>query len=85
MRHKDLLIKFLCIAACALCIFSYAEEMPTPLYEQKIKAGLVYNLLKYTEWPKSLANSPNQLKNIENPNTLKICLFLMGVTPMEKM
>lgn len=72
MRHKDLLIKCLCLAVFALCIVCYAEEMPTPLYEQKIKAGLVYNLLKYTEWPKT---SPNQLKNIENPNTLKICLF----------
>ncbi len=44
-----------------------AEEKTLQLYEQKIKAGLVYNLLKYTAWPKE---SPSQTSG-----KLQICLF----------
>lgn len=40
------------------------------LYEQKIKAGLLYNFLKYTEWP-----AENHVA------TLTVCIF--GADPME--
>jgi len=51
------------------------SEAPAPLYEQKIKAGLVYNLIKYTEWPKTPLTPPNQIKNNYNAPTLTVCLF----------
>jgi hypothetical protein len=35
------------------------------LFEEKIKAGLVYNLLKYTDWP----------KYTQKKNVLRVCLF----------
>jgi hypothetical protein len=35
------------------------------LFEEKIKAGLVYNFLKYTDWPKSS----------QEKDTLRVCLF----------
>jgi hypothetical protein len=40
---------------------------PVRLYEQKIKAGLLYNFLKYTTWPES--SLPQDKKN------LRVCLF----------
>lgn len=79
MQHRDFLIKiilnFLCVITYAVCAHGVAEEGVTPLYEQKIKAGLVYNLIKYTEWPKLTSTSSSQAKGIENSNVLKICLF----------
>lgn len=59
---------------CALfCLFlpaiAAAQEKPLQLYEQKIKAGLVYNFLKYTNWPGDLAGN------------LNVCLF--GGDPFE--
>lgn len=59
-------IKRYLLASMLLCILPtqvQANEKPLFLYEQKIKAGLVYNLLKYTSWPQP-ANGK-----------LQICLF----------
>lgn len=50
-----------------------AQEKPLQLYEQKIKAGLVYNLLKYTAWPKESALNIN--------GKLEICL--LGEDPFD--
>lgn len=46
---------------------SFADEKPIQLFEQKIKAGLVYNLLKYTTWSASK-------QNLDITN-LQVCLF----------
>ena len=43
------------------------SEQPQKLIEEKIKAGLVYNFLKYTIWP----DSPS----LEKDGRLKVCLF----------
>jgi hypothetical protein len=45
------------------------EEMSKPvrLYEQKIKAGLVYNFLKYTTWPESSLS--------DDKKNLRVCLY----------
>lgn len=55
------------IIVCGLIFVgtALAEEKPLQLYEQKIKAGLVYNLLKYTDWP----------SNTTAAGELKVCLF----------
>lgn len=52
---------------CMAFYFSsvHAQDQKLELYEQKIKAGLVYNLLKYTTWPES----PGARRE------LQICLF----------
>lgn len=48
-------------------LYSSADEKSLQLYEQKIKAGIVYNLLKYTLLPEdSLAIKTNKLQ---------ICLY----------
>lgn len=47
-------IKPCLIAVLVFCASSFparSDEQPLALYEQKIKAGLVYNLIKYTQWP----------------------------------
>jgi hypothetical protein len=44
-----------------------ADDQPIKLYEQKIKAGLVYNFLKFTIWPESMLSSPK--------NNLRVCLY----------
>jgi hypothetical protein len=72
---RDFVIKTFFILLSICCTQSFAAEAPAPLYEQKIKAGLVYNLIKYTEWPTAALTTPNQIKNNYNPPTLKICLF----------
>ncbi|RYY77160.1 MAG: YfiR family protein [Gammaproteobacteria bacterium] len=72
---KDLLIKFLFILATLSFAPSVVSETPVALQEQKIKAGLVYNLIKYTAWPKTPLTPPNQIKNTYNSTTLTICLF----------
>ena len=47
---------------------SFAEEQnQLQLSEQKIEAGLIYNFLKYTEWPSS--------KTAEPQSPLIICIF----------
>jgi hypothetical protein len=59
-------IKRYLFVAALLCISSgsQSDEKPLGLYEQKIKAGLVYNLIKYTAWPKTSVHQ-----------TLTICLL----------
>jgi hypothetical protein len=58
----------LSLALLAGFTFSYlparADDKPLQLYEQKIKAGLVYNFLKYTTWPDAAAQGH-----------LRVCLF----------
>ncbi len=56
-------IKHYLLAAVCVCVASttQGDEKPLGLYEQKIKAGLVYNLIKYTTWPQT---SVNQMLNI---------------------
>jgi hypothetical protein len=53
--------------------FVSAQENTIQLYEQKIKAGLVYNLLKYTAWPKESA--------LNTTGKLQICL--LGEDPFD--
>lgn len=55
------------VILCLLPIFVCAEEKTLQLYEHKIKAGLVYNLLKYTAWPKESVS--------QKSGRLQICLF----------
>ena len=51
-----------------LPIFSFAEEQSQlQLSEQKIKAGLIYNFLKYTEWPLT--------KTVDTSAPLVICVY----------
>lgn len=58
---KNFLLNLL--MATALFCSTNAHGETTGLYEQKIKAGLVYNFLKYTAWPTN------------GTNTLNVCLF----------
>ena len=44
-----------------------ADENAGGAFEQKIKAGLVYNFLKYTVWP--------QMENTPDRGKLNVCLF----------
>jgi hypothetical protein len=60
-------IKFYLFAALFLGASSLpaqSDDKQLVLYEQKIKAGLVYNLIKYTQWPGNTLN-----------NKLQLCLF----------
>ncbi len=50
-----------------LCTSTYATD-PLQLHAQEIKAGLLYNFLKYTEWP-----AP--------PSSMTVCVF--GEDPFE--
>ncbi|RYY02801.1 MAG: YfiR family protein [Gammaproteobacteria bacterium] len=53
---------------------AYAQTT-APLYEQKIKAGLVYNLIKYTEWPNTISMQDSKNTDSHNAIVLKVCLF----------
>ncbi len=56
LKHRLLsrVVRLLSVAAfMLLCIQAQAEEQPLQLDEQKIKAGLIYNFIKYTDWPSS--------------------------------
>jgi len=53
---------------------AYAQTT-APLYEQKIKAGLVYNLIKYTEWPNTISMQDSKNTDSHNTVVLKVCLF----------
>ena len=76
LKHTNALRRTVFVLAM-LCLLSFSraalaaapvdtENAPLQLYEQKIKAGLVYNLLKYTVWSVfSGATKP----------TLKVCLY----------
>ena len=72
---KDFIRKFLFILTSFSFAWCVASDIPAPLHEQKIKAGLVYNLIKYTAWPKASLIPQNHLKNNYNSPTLTICLF----------
>ena len=50
-----------------------AQETSLQLYEQKIKAGIIYNLLKYTAWPADAVPNPQ--------GKLQLCIF--GKDPFE--
>lgn len=54
---------FVSLILCTSCLPAKSDEQRV-LYEQKIKAGLVYNLIKYTLWPENRLN-----------NKLQLCLF----------
>ena len=72
---RENLVKFLYFIASLCFIPGAVSDVPAPLHEQKIKAGLVYNLIKYTAWPKTPLAPPNHIKSTYNSTTLKICLF----------
>lgn len=65
VRHCG--IGLLLIGLQFLCLSCNAEERPLQLYEQEIKAGLVYNLLKYTVWPKN--------STLDESGKLQLCIF----------
>jgi hypothetical protein len=73
---RGVLLLVLTIFLSARCPVLHADNS-APLYEQKIKAGLVYNLIKYTEWPNTISPSDSDTKNAKNSNAaiLKVCLF----------
>lgn len=61
-------IVFLYLTLCLFCAQAQAqEEQELQLYAQKIKAGLVYNFLKYTEWPSAKMGS--------NSSPVVVCIF----------
>jgi len=58
----------LCAAIFLACPPVYGQTAQSPeLVEQKIKAGLVYNFLKYATWPDS--------RSLEGSGRLTVCLF----------
>ncbi len=68
---------------CLLCPPVYAAEQPLPLYEQKIKAGLVYNLLKYTAWSNISAAPGADNKATENLANTKLVICIFGDDPFD--
>jgi hypothetical protein len=65
-RHAVMAL-LLCTMPAMLSQAYGQEEGNSALYEQKIKAGLVYNFLKYTVWPKDLLS--------EQQDHLNVCLY----------
>lgn len=63
---KSYLRAALVIITLCLAVPPASAEEKLQLYEQKIKAGLVYNLLKYTTWPQESGAGEGRLQ---------ICLF----------
>ncbi len=55
------------LAVLGVCGPARAQDQPLQLYEEKIKAGLLYNFLKYTSWP---VDSSGKMKN-----SLHVCLL----------
>lgn len=45
-------------AAILVCCATAASAQGLPLAEQKIKAGMLYNFMKYTDWPTADAGKP---------------------------
>ncbi len=62
MRFLRPLVVFSCIL---LAPHAYAQDMLV-LHEQEIRAGLIYNFLKYTEWP------PDRLAK---DASMTVCIF----------
>ncbi|MCE3232207.1 MAG: YfiR family protein [Rickettsiaceae bacterium] len=48
---------FFCILLCLTLPLNAPAKEPLRLYEQEIKSGLLYNFLKYTNWPGSDSQS----------------------------
>src|SRR4051812_905274 len=67
LRRIQLRISFSCILLYFFCFLAQGENKPLQLYEEKIKAGMVYNLLKYTA---CLQESNSQISG-----KLHICMF----------
>lgn len=83
VRQKIIKVRKKIIALACVCLplylcgglnfySAYADEAPRQL-EQKIKAGLVYNLLKYTIWPKESATQKES--TTIKKDELQVCLF----------
>jgi hypothetical protein len=61
--HKFRIFAFLALLAATPCFASAAHSVtPVKLQENKIKAGLVYNFLKYTEWPKDVFGKTERIQ-----------------------
>lgn len=82
-KKKTAVQASVCLLFTCLCFYPvYADEPPRQL-EQKIKAGLVYNLLKYTSWPKEFTTSSATTKapattgesSAIKKDELQVCLF----------
>ncbi len=75
LRVRSAAIAFLAAMVLLISISSaYADDaQPLQLYEEKIKSGLIYNFLKYTDWPKESA-APNK--------RLQVCL--VGAAPVDQ-
>jgi hypothetical protein len=66
LTRRKILVLFIAVMFM-LPLRGYAQDQSQlQLSEQKIKAGLIYNFLKYTEWPVSKA---------EAPAPLTVCIF----------
>jgi hypothetical protein len=69
--HKAHRIAAACLLLANLWCFAPAQAQNAApsiqLYEQKIKAGLVYNFLKYTNWPADVISKTN--------GSLRVCLL----------
>lgn len=60
-----ILIRYCCIATLLLsCAALPARAQSLQLHEQEIKAGLLYNFLKYTDWPAT-----------DNVSAMNVCIF----------
>lgn len=70
-------------AVCLGCTATLADDQLIPLYEQKIKAGLVYNLLKYTEWPKISIGQMGGHTNETGQTGEKLHICLFGDDPFD--
>ena len=73
-NNASRLVLLACVVLCAGFHPVQAADAPIKLYEQKIKAGLVYNLLKYTSWPSAE-------KTTIHKSTIKVCIF--GADPFD--
>jgi hypothetical protein len=58
---------FLCLTVFLPCQQTQAQDEQLRLYAQKIRAGLIYNFLKYTEWPAS--------KLPDDSPSMTVCIF----------
>jgi hypothetical protein len=64
-RHRwRVFLACLCLAVFMPCLPAQAQNS-LQMEEQKIKAGLIYNFLKYTQWPPEAAAS----------SSLVVCIF----------
>jgi len=59
-QHWRRLLAYLCLAVFMPCLQAQAQTS-LQLEEQKIKAGLIYNFLKYTKWPPTASGDSSPL------------------------